>query len=422
MPAADSSSSRRDRSRSRSSSSPTDHVSRRTLLATAGTAVASALAGCSALGNATEAPTFHDGDWHSYGNGPTNTNRVAGGAPKPTDQETLTTAGWTYVPPVVHDDVVYFAADRSVSAIAIDGTEKWSRLLAGRVTGAPALDPDRDRLYVPTDTSQTTDGSEMDQAVVTALSLTDGTTVAQFGIGDGRTYGITVVDGAVYARNASACVRLTPDGTEQWRCPLDPLTYDEYNLGDYTATQVAPAVVDNGVYVSDRDAVVKLDPETGEERWCVPVDTAYAASVVDEGGVVQTGWQETVSVDHSGDVRWRRDLHTCAAAAASNGDIYVAASDLYELDGASGETNWQTRLSHGGSGTAAPVVTDTDVLVASGNLLTFRRDMSGILPASRKRWEFSSVHATEFVSPVVAAGRVFTVGPHGLQYAWSGTD
>ncbi|MFB6184201.1 MAG: PQQ-binding-like beta-propeller repeat protein [Haloarculaceae archaeon] len=79
-----------------------------------------------------------------------------------------------------------------------------------------------------------------------------------------------MVDGDVYARSATACVGLAPDGTERWRRPLDPLVYDEFNLGDSTATQVVPAVTDDGVYVPDRDALVGLDRETERERWRVP--------------------------------------------------------------------------------------------------------------------------------------------------------
>ncbi|MFC7044540.1 PQQ-binding-like beta-propeller repeat protein [Halobacteriaceae archaeon GCM10025711] len=390
---------------------PASRPSRRAFLAASGTAAATALAGCSALSDGDATGAFHDGDWHSYGNGPTNANRVAGGAPALVDHEPLAAAGWPYAPPVVHDGVAYFATERHVVAVAADGGERWSRRLGVAVSGAPAIDPDRGRLYVPTRVVRTTDGPDPAPASVTVLSL-DGDVLDTLRVGDDRTYGVTVVDGDVYARGASACVRLAPDGTERWRRPLDPLVYDEFNLGDSTATQVAPAVAEDGVYVPDRDALVELDPETGEERWRVPVDTPYAASVVDDRGVVQTGWQETVAVDHSGEVRWRRDLHSRAAAAASDGDVYVVAGDLHELDAATGETNWQAHLSS--EGTAAPVVTDDDVLVVSGGVSAFRRDADGFLGPDRERWRTSSVHATEYASPVVAAGRVFATGPFGL--------
>jgi outer membrane protein assembly factor BamB len=205
---------------------------------------------------------------------------------------------------------------------------------------------------------------------------------------------------------------LAPDGTERWRQSLDPLVYDEYRLGDSTATQIAPAVTGDGVHVPDRDALVRLDRDSGDERWRVPVDTPYAASVVDDGGVVQTGWQETVAVDSSGEVRWRRDLHSRAAAATADGDVYVVGSDLHELDPETGETNWQAHLPS--EGTAAPVVADDTVLVPTGDVRAFRRDAGGLLGPARERWRFSSVHASDYSSPVVAAGRVFVVGPAGL--------
>lgn len=247
---------------------------------------------------------------------------------------------------------------------------------------------------------------------MTVLSLANGEVVGSPRVGDGRTYGVTVVDGDVYVRSATTCVRLAADGTERWRQALAPLVYDEFNLGDSTATQIAPAVAGDGVYVPDRNALVKLDVDTGEERWRVPVDTPYAASVVDTDGIVQTGWQETVAVTHTGEVRWRRDLHSRAAAAASDGNIYVAAGDLHELDAETGETNWQAHLPS--EGTAAPIVTDDSVIATTGDVRAFRRTADGLLGPDRERWRTSSVHASVYSPPVVAAGRVFVAGPGGL--------
>ena len=394
--------------------------SRRTVLAAAGTAIVSSLAGCTVLSNSVDDPVFHDGDWYQYGNGPTNANHVAGGVPEPDEHTVLTSADWPYTPPAVHDGIAYFANERQVVAVATDGSERWSRRLDFEVSGVPALDPNHGHLYVPTRVVPTMDGPDPAPTFVTVLSLTDGEIIDTTRVGDGRTYGITTVDGDVYARCATACVRLGPDGTERWRCPLEPLIYDEYNLGDLTATQVTPAVTEDGVYIPDRDALVLLDRETGKERWRVPVDTAYAASVVDDDGVVQTGWQETVAINHSGDVRWRRDLQSTAAAAAADGDIYVVGNDLYELDAATGETNWQTHLSN--EGIAAPVVTDETVLMTTSDVLAFRRDAGGIFGPDRERWEFSSITTSTYSTPVVADGRVFVAGPQGLVALWSGED
>lgn len=378
-----------------------------------GTATTSALAGCSIVGDNPEPAPFHDGGWRTYGNGPANANRVTGGAPEADDSDILTSGGWPYTPPVVQDDIVYFAADRRVVAVTPAGDEQWERHLDNEVSGAPALDRSRSRLYVPTRVVGTSDAPDPEPASVTVLSLADGEAIDTVRVGNRRTYGVTVVEGGMYARSATACVRLAPDGTERWRRSLDPLIYDEYNFGDSTATQVAPAVTADGVYVPDRNSLVKFDPGSGEERWRVPVDTPYAASVVDRDGVVQTGWQETVAVDHSGDVRWRRDLHSRAgAAAAANGDIYVSANDLHELDPETGETTWQAHLPS--EGTAAPVVTDEDVLIVTGDVRVFRRETGGFLGPDRENWRLSSVHAVEYSSPVIAAGRAFVVGPAGL--------
>ncbi|MFB6171939.1 MAG: PQQ-binding-like beta-propeller repeat protein [Haloarculaceae archaeon] len=404
--------------------SPTDQpssepraASRRAFLALSGTATATALAGCNAL-RGDEPAAFAGGDWLTYGNGPTNSNRVDGGLPAPDDHAVVAPADWPYAPPVVHGGVVYFATGRDALAIAADGGEQWSRRLDGEVSGAPAVDPARERLYVPVRVVPTTDGP--DPASVTVLSLADGAVRDTFRVGDDAAYGATVDGGDVYVRSASACVRLAPDGTERWRRSLDPLVYDEFNLGDSTATQIAPAVGPDGVYVPDRNALVKLDPATGEERWRVAVGSPYAASVVDDGGVVQTGWQETVAATTAGEVRWRRDLHSRAAAAVGDGAVYVAAHDLHELDAGTGETNWQAHLPS--EGTAAPVATDESVLAASSGVRAFRKDASGVLSPDRERWQTSSIAATAYSSPVVAAGRVFVVGAYGLLSLRSGED
>lgn len=395
------------------SDSSQHRVTRRAVLAAAGTATASAVAGCSTLSSGSETSPLYDGDWLSYGSGSTNANSVEGGAPALDDHTMLTSAPWPYAPPAVHDGLVYFATGQRVVALTVDGTEQWNSRLDNTVSGAPAIDPDRARLYVPTRVVPTTDGPNPAPASVTGISLTDGEVIGTPCVGDGRTYGVTVHDGDVYARSATACVRLAPDGTERWHTSLEPLAYDEYNLGDSFATQIAPAVTHDGVYVPDRDALVKLDPATGDERWRVSVDTPYAAPVVNHGlGIVQTGWQETVAVEESGDVRWRRNLQSRAAAATTEGDVYVVAGDLHELHGPTGETNWTEHLPS--EGTAAPVVTDEYVLAASGDVRAFHRDAEGFLAPDRERWETSSIHAAEFSSPVVAAGRVFVVGPRGL--------
>ncbi|SDX74604.1 outer membrane protein assembly factor BamB family protein [Halopenitus persicus] len=391
-------------------------ASRRAFLAAVGTGAAAGLAGCSALQPDDEPAPYHHGDWRTFGAGPRNHNRVDGGTPEPVGFDRLAPGDWTHVPPVVQDGTVYFAAGREVRALspaaAVPDREAWSQSLNAEVSGAPALDPDRDRLYVPTRTVRTTDAPDPAPASLTALSMRDGALAGSVRVGDRATYGVTVADGDCYVRSATACVRLDPDGGERWRRPLDPLIYDEYNLGDSTATQIAPAVAGDAVFVPDRDALVCIDRERGTERWRVPVDTPYAAAVVDPGGVIQTGWRETVAVDLAGEVRWRRDLHSRAPVAVGDGDVYVAAHDLHELDPASGETTWQAHLPS--EGTAAPVVTDDDVLVASGDLRAYRRDRDGLLTPDRVRWRYDGVHATTYASPVIAAGRVLVASPTGL--------
>ena len=387
-------------------------ISRRGFLASAGTAVTSTVAGCNGVGRDSDVQPLHDGNWESFGNGQRNANRVAGGTPEPTAHDTLTGGGWPYAPPVVYDGIAYFGHEHRVVAVAPDGSERWSQRLEPQVSGAPALDPDAGHLYVPTQSRGESDGMAAESASVTVLSLVDGTVTKTVRVGDRRTYGVTVADGDVYVRSATACVRLGADGTERWRQPFEPLVYDEYNLGDSTATQVTPAVTGDGVYVPDRDELVKLDAESGAERWRIPVETAYASPAGDDRGVVQTGYQETVAVTHGGDVRWRRALQSRAAAAIADGDVYVVADECHELDATTGDTNWRARLPF--RGTAAPVVTDDSVIVVTGSVHAFSRNSGGLLSSDRTRWQTEGIHAAAFASPVVAAGRLFVVSPLGL--------
>ncbi|WP_255152918.1 hypothetical protein [Halorarius halobius] len=170
---------------------------------------ASTLAGCSTLRNDSDTAPFHDGDWRSYGNGPRNVNRVASGAPEPDDQQILTSGGWPYTPPVVHENAVYFAADRQITAVTTDGSERWSRDLEVEVSGTPAIDPVRSRLYVPTRIVRTSNSHDPVPASVTVLSLSDGKVVSTLRVGDRRTYGVTVGAGDVYARRS--CAKLWKD-------------------------------------------------------------------------------------------------------------------------------------------------------------------------------------------------------------------
>jgi hypothetical protein len=393
------------------------------VLAATGTALAGALAGCSSFGGESTPPAFHDGDWDAYGNGPANRNRVRGGAPEPADASLLASTNWPYAPPVVHDDTAYVATGERVVAVQATGVEAWQRPGEDRVvvSGAPALDPDEGLLYVPKRTVPRADGPDPAPAFVVAYDYETGFEQWRVRVGDDRTYGVTVHDGDVYARSATTCVRLGPDGSERWRTPLDSLVYDAYNLSSEFASQVAPAVGNSGVYVPDRNALVKLEPGTGDELWRVDANAPYAAPVLDDGGVVQTGWQGIVATDRFGDVRWRRDLQSLAPAAVADGDVYVAATDLHELGGTTGETNWSTRLSRAEGSTAAPAVTDDSVVVDDDNPVAYRRDAGGPLGPERERWSITGTQTSAYATPVVASGRLFAVGPAGL-YAFEPGD
>jgi outer membrane protein assembly factor BamB len=407
-----------EREHARGACSSTLHAgcSRRAVLATASTGLAASLAGCSAFGDDPDPAAFHDGDWDAFGNGPANRNHVAGGAPEPSDHAVIAATTWPYAPPVVHDDTAYVATGERVLAVQANGVEAWTRPGENRVvvSGAPALDPDEGLLYVPKRVVPRADGPDPAPAFVTAYDYETGFRQWRVRVGDDRAHGVTVHDGDAFVRSATACVRLEPDGTERWRTPLDSLAYDEYNLDGDFATQVAPAVEQSGVYVPDRNALVKLDPGDGSERWRVDANAPYAAPVLDDGGVVQTGWQGVVATDRFGDVRWRRDLQSIAAAAAADGDVYVAASDLHELDGETGETNWSTRLSRGETATAGPVVTDDTVIVDDDHPRACRRKAGGLLGPDRERWAYTDPHTSTYASPVIASGRLFAIGPAGL--------
>lgn len=195
-------SSRRDNNRPPSESS-TSRLYRRRLLAVAGSTMASTLAGCISIGQNRSTDPLHTSNWHSFGNGPRNTNRISGGTPKPQNYQILTSAGWIYTPPVVHDGIVYFATDREVVALDTAGTEQWTYQLEHEVSGAPCLDQDRRRLYVPTQITGSADDVSQ-RAMVSVFSLSEGELLDTYRVGTEKTYGVTIVDGDIFVRSDPA--------------------------------------------------------------------------------------------------------------------------------------------------------------------------------------------------------------------------
>lgn len=94
-----------------------------------------------------------------------------------------------------------------------------------------------------------------------------------------------VADGAAVARGDTEVVAIDPGGIRWRTAAVDPLRYDEFNVGDGVdiAGQVSPVVDGDRVVVPDRDRVLALDRATGEPAWDRGLPHTVAVSADDRG-------------------------------------------------------------------------------------------------------------------------------------------
>ncbi|AXR77304.1 PQQ-binding-like beta-propeller repeat protein [Natrarchaeobaculum sulfurireducens] len=374
--------------------------SRRTMLTSAAVACAGVVAGCAAPDDRT--PNL-SGEWTQLGYDATNRNAaldrtvpgsVATAWTAPTDR-------WPYVPPIVATDAVFLAASDSVRSLeARDGTERWHRILEGRIAAGLAVSDDV--VLVPEHRLDDPDR-------LRALDLEDGKAhwTLEF---ESRPFAPSVADGRVVCRTQEACLAVE-SGEILWRTELDQLAYDEYNVpdaDDLTST-IAPAVTADAVAVPDHDALVCLDPDDGTERWRVDLHGAISSPVAIDGAIVALGVHETVAVEADGTERWRIDRGGWGAIAAADEHVYtLARNGLSARSVADGDAAWE--VSAGNEiYRGQPAIVGDAVLMADDDLLAVDRDGPGLASSGEVFRVGDDHHATTYGGVAVGAGRIFVV-------------
>ena len=387
---------------------------RRSLLAGLGTVGVSALAGCNAVDDVVGADPrrFPAGDWPMVG-------RDAGNSSSFPDVRAPASVGkrweapidsWPYTGPVSANGLVFVpAGDRLFAFSTRTGEEEWTTELPHEVGRTPALGGDG-RLCVTT--RNRVDGG--DEAHLHGYDPDDGRRVWSRRLGPGTPYAVRIADGTAFVRTASACVAVGVDhGDLLWRTDgFGPLAYDEFNLDETYAVEVAPTVADGQVYVPARNALVALDRRDGSERWRVDVPYCYASPSVGPDGVVYArGHAEgVVAVTPGGSVDWRVDDGGIGAPAVTDDAVLLAYADLVEVAREDGAERWRYDLRADFIG-ATPVAF-ADVVVAVGTRSgAVRREprLFGLADRDR-RWTLPGSIA-DAVSPCVADRHLFVVDP-----------
>lgn len=272
--------------------------------------------------------------------------------------------------PAVTSEVAYLAAwnggelqARGVAAIDLeDGTVRWRAVPDVDVTTAPTLADGS--VYV---------GGSFNSEHVIALDATDGSERWRFPAGR-RTPTPAVADGLVVAAGGEehAAYGLDADGGEErWR----------FETGDWV--QAAPTVHDDTVYVGTRDGRVHaLAATDGEERWTKRVGNAVRNSVAatDEAVYVPTD-RSLVALTPDGTELWSAGPRGSLPPTVTADGLLAADRSLACLDHDDGSERWRHSVPSRTRGDAVfsgiqapPVVGDGGVYVGGfgGDVIALR--------------------------------------------------
>jgi outer membrane protein assembly factor BamB len=312
------------------------------------------------------APMFHVDAQHA--------GRSAARAPVALPHETMhvATGGVVVSQPAIATTpdgplLVFGSHDKSVYAVAADGTIRWRRATGDLVWCAPALGPDG-VVYV---------GSDDDKLY--AFDLKDGSTRWSFQAGPCRVAvgsgpeaarcdvdGVTVApDGAIFA-SADGLYALRPDGTLRWK----------FQPGPRVHCAAPPAVSLDGttVYVGCQDdGLYAIDAATGTKRWEIraggDVDSAPA---VGADGTIYVGSDDKklYAIAPGGGLRWAvitGGAIRSSPAIGGDGTVYVGSGDgnLYAVR-PGGVVAWTFR--------AADRILGSPVIDAAGTVLVGSQD------------------------------------------------
>ena len=259
-------------------------------------------------------------------------------------------------PVLVADDAAYFADDRTVRAVALEGGQDWSKKLAGATRGALvlagetlfvaagqlyALDPKTGEQRWKFDGEATiaaTPGVDGDVVYVTdsmgKLYAIDAKSGQQTWMYDARepfaAVGITLTpELAITPTEEGAVVAVFRDtGREKWR----------FRTGDAITSAVA-AVGDEAYVGTEAGAVFAINTRTGQELWQRDDLAAVVTQPIYADGILHVGSDDgtlTALAADSGETRWSHKLESepLGVPVIGNGELFVADADgkLYGLE------------------------------------------------------------------------------------------
>ncbi len=301
-------------------------------------------------------------------------------------------------PPVVHNDVAIVATlGGRLTAIGLDGRQRWSTELEKRIYGSPLL-------------LGTTVLVGLDDKVFVGVDAGTGRTRWKLAVaGDADTAVAPTPDGGAVFTAGRVVYSVRADGTVRWRYQHRRRLYG------------AAAVTDDGaVVVGAQDGSVLALGADGSLRWRTVLgrDADAGLAIGDDGTVYAgTDGDEVVALGASdGAVRWRENVGGYVRGPLSVGrdgavlaSTYGPAPAVLALDGASGRVLW--RFGVRGTGAREFGIHGAPIEDAEGTLLFGAQDdtLYALEASGQLRWKQrfgGDIEATV----VLAADRLVLVG------------
>ncbi|VUD66538.1 Outer membrane protein assembly factor BamB [Thalassocella blandensis] len=194
--------------------------------------------------------------------------------------------------------------------------------------------------------------------------------------------------------------------------------------------EIVPAFADGVIYTADvKGRVFAFSADTGDRQWKVDTKFVFAGAVGAGNGLVLAGTSngEVVALSaETGELLWSKEISSeVVAPPATNGSIVVAQTidaKVFALDAKTGEVKWSydhTAPVLSLRGTAAPIVTSTQVICAfdNGQVVSFSASDGSRTWEARAAQPKGKTDLERIVdidgSPVVSGGFVYVSSYQG---------
>lgn len=300
--------------------------------------------------------------------------------------------GGMYAGPVVADGTLYVTSMGSVHEIDPEtGEDAWTTETDRIIYARPTVD--EGSVYVPVH-GRGVYALEADSGERRWQADVDVPPFATLAAADGLVYGPQRDPSGLYAIDVDA-------GTEAWSSDVE-LRYPE------------PVVADGTVFIESLDSVTAIDGETGDEVWQFERETSTFTSATVVDGTVYVGSKDDkiYAIDAtSGEERWQTTLPIQSTPVVAAGVIYVGVTDgLTALEADTGDERWQF-----GDGTEVVPWTVADGTLYATDLEHTFHAIDG--ETGDERWQFET---DADLGPAAAAdGTAYVGADDGAVYAVS---